>query len=227
MVKLMEKIELREPISANQTNDLAVNQVAETHHHKDEVGAKIGMWLFLFTELLLFGGLFLLYMAYRLQYTNDFIIAGQELNLVMGTVNTIILLTSSLTMALSIAAIQRGKKNLSILFLISTILFALAFLVIKYFEWTEKFHHGIAPNAPELLSKPNGEIIFFGMYYSMTGLHALHVVIGLIVLSFMLFFLLRNRINENDYIKLENSGLYWHLVDLIWIFLFPLFYLIH
>ncbi|MFN3306811.1 MAG: cytochrome c oxidase subunit 3 family protein [Candidatus Kapaibacteriota bacterium] len=223
----MEKVELTGAISANQTNDVAVNQEIETHHHKDAVGAKIGMWLFLFTELLLFGGLFLLYMAYRLQYSKDFVIAGQELNLVMGTINTIVLLTSSLTMALSIAAIQRGKNTLSIIFLISTILFALVFMVIKYFEWSEKFHHGIAPNSPELLSKPNGEIIYFGMYYSMTGLHALHVIIGVVILSFMLFFLLRNRINESDYIKLENSGLYWHLVDLIWIFLFPLFYLIH
>ncbi|MGB9771072.1 MAG: cytochrome c oxidase subunit 3 [Candidatus Kapaibacteriota bacterium] len=197
------------------------------HHHKDPIAAKIGMWLFLFTELLLFGGLFLLYMAYRLQYTKDFVIGGQELNIVLGTINTIILLTSSLTMALSIAAIQRGKKGLSLFYLISTITFGLTFLVIKYFEWTAKFSHGIAPNSPELLSKPNGEIIFYGMYYSMTGLHALHVIIGIIILSFMLFFLLRNKITSKDYIKLENSGLYWHLVDLIWIFLFPLFYLIH
>lgn len=223
----MEKVDSQIAITSNQINEVVGSEASSAHHHKDEVGAKIGMWLFLFTELLLFGGLFLLYMAYRLQYAKDFIIAGQELNVVLGSVNTIILLTSSLTMALSIASIQRAKKGLSIFFLISTILFALAFLVIKYFEWTAKFHHGISPNAPELLSKPNGEIIFFGMYYSMTGLHALHVIIGVIVLLFMLFFLLRNRINEKDYIKLENSGLYWHLVDLIWIFLFPLFYLIH
>ncbi len=197
------------------------------HQHKDAIGAKIGMWLFLFTELLLFGGLFLLYMAYRLQYSKDFVIAASDLNLFLGTVNTIILLTSSLTMALSIAAIQRGKKKLSIFFLLSTIGFALTFLIIKYFEWSAKFQHGIAPNSPELLKKPNGEIIFYGMYYSMTGLHALHVIIGAIILSFMFVFLVRNKITSNDYIKLENSGLYWHLVDLIWIFLFPLFYLLH
>lgn len=201
--------------------------ISDPHQHKDAIGAKIGMWLFLFTELLLFGGLFLLYMAYRLQYSKDFAIGGQELNVVLGTVNTIILLTSSLTMALSIAAIQRKNKPLSVTFLVSTIAFGLAFLVIKYFEWTAKFSHGIAPNNPELLSKPNGEIIFFGMYFSMTGLHALHVIIGIIVLSFILVFLLRDKITSEDYIKLENSGLYWHLVDLIWIFLFPLFYLIH
>ncbi len=201
--------------------------LADPHQHKDAIGAKIGMWLFLFSELLLFGGLFLLYMAYRLEYSQDFVIAAKDLNIVLGTVNTIVLLTSSLTMALSIAAIQRGKKTLSIVFLCLTIAFALTFMVIKYFEWTAKFHHGIAPNAPELLSKPNGEIIFYGLYFSMTGLHALHVIVGAIILSFMLVFLIRGKITAEDYVKLENSGLYWHLVDLIWIFLFPLFYLIH
>ncbi len=204
-----------------------VAHLADLHQHKDAVGAKMGMWLFLFTELLLFGGLFLLYMAYRLEYSKDFVVAAQDLNIVLGTINTIFLLTSSLTMALSIAAIQRGKKALSITLLVSTIGFALAFMVVKYFEWTAKFHHGIAPGAQELMNKPNGEIIFYGMYFSMTGLHALHVIIGAIILSFMLVFLIRNKITSHDYIKLENAGLYWHLVDLIWIFLFPLFYLIH
>lgn len=201
--------------------------LADPHHHKDAIGAKMGMWLFLFTEMLLFGGLFLLYMAYRLQYTQDFVIAAKELNLMMGTVNTIVLLTSSLTMALSIAAIQRNKKILAIWMLALTIAFALAFMVIKYFEWSAKFHHGIFPGSPDLMNLPNGEIIFFGLYFSMTGLHALHVIIGVIILLFILVFLIRDKITQHDYIKLENSGLYWHLVDLIWIFLYPLFYLIH
>lgn len=201
--------------------------ISDPYQHKDAIGAKMGMWLFLFTELLLFGGLFVLYMAYRLQYTKDFVIAGQELNVVLGCINTIFLLTSSLTMALSIASIQRGRKSLSITLLLFTIGFALAFMVVKYFEWTAKFHHGIWPGSSELAARPNGEIIFYGMYFSMTGLHALHVIIGVVILIFMFFFLFRNKINKNDYIKLENAGLYWHLVDLIWIFLFPLFYLIH
>lgn len=222
----MKSLDVTNVSTLTETKNVA-QHISDPHQHKDAIAAKIGMWLFLFTELLLFGGLFLLYMAYRLQFSKDFIIAAQELNITLGTVNTIILLTSSLTMALSIAAIQRGKKTLSILFLISTISFALAFLVIKYFEWSAKFQHGIAPKAPELLSKPNGEIVFYGMYYAMTGLHALHVIIGAIILLFMLVFLIRNKITKDDYVKLENSGLYWHLVDLIWIFLFPLFYLIH
>lgn len=201
--------------------------ISDLLQHRDAIAAKMGMWLFLFTELLLFGGLFVLYMAYRLLYTKDFVVAGQELNLVLGCFNTIVLLTSSLTMALSIAAIQRGKKALSVTMLLFTLALAFTFLFVKYFEWTAKFHHGIIPGSTELTSRPNGEIIFYGMYFSMTGLHALHVIIGVIVLSFMLFFLVRNNITQKDYIKLENAGLYWHLVDLIWIFLFPLFYLIH
>jgi cytochrome c oxidase subunit 3 len=222
----MENIETN-IVDEKKMHTKSVAHLADLHQHKDAIGAKMGMWLFLFTELLLFGGLFLLYMAYRLQYSKDFIVAAQDLNIVLGTINTIFLLTSSLTMALSIAAIQRGKKALSITLLVSTIGFALAFMVIKYFEWTAKFHHGIAPGAPELMNKPNGEIIFYGMYFSMTGLHALHVIVGAIILAFMLVFLIRNKITSHDYIKLENAGLYWHLVDLIWIFLFPLFYLIH
>lgn len=201
--------------------------LSDPHHHKDAIGAKMGMWLFLFTEMLLFGGLFLLYMAYRLQYTQDFAIAAKELNLMMGTINTIVLLTSSLTMALSIAAIQRNKKKLAIWMLVITIAFAFAFMVIKFFEWSAKFHHGIFPGSPDLMNLPNGEIIFYGLYFSMTGLHALHVIIGVAIILFILVFLIRDKITQQDYIKLENSGLYWHLVDLIWIFLYPLFYLIH
>jgi len=204
------------------------NVIAMTQHHAhvDKVGAKMGMWLFLFTEVLLFGGMFLVYAVYRYQYSEQFHIAAMELNTTIGTINTIILLTSSLTMALSIAYIERNKKSLSILFLSLTILLALIFLVNKYFEWSAKFEHGIYPRSEELLNRPSGQILFFGLYYVMTGLHGLHVVIGIIVLSFMLVFLLKNKITSENYNKLENSGLYWHLVDLIWIFLFPLFYLI-
>ena len=211
------------------TEELIISSHEHTGHHahRDDVGSKMGMWLFLFTELLLFGGLFILYMAYRYQYNSDFHLAAKDLNMAIGTINTMILLASSLTMALSIAAIQRAKKGLSVFFLIVTIGLAFAFLVNKYFEWTAKFHHDIFPGSSTLLDGPNGKYIFYGLYYSMTGLHGLHVIIGIIVLSFMLVFLLRGSINAERNIHLENAGLYWHLVDLIWIFLFPLFYLIH
>ncbi len=199
----------------------------EGHVHRDDYGAKLGMWLFLFTELLLFGGLFILYMAYRGEYSEEFHHAAKELNVGIGAFNTIILLTSSLTMALSIAAIQRNKKTLSIVYLLATIGFAGGFMVNKIIEWSAKYHHGIWPGAEHLQSMPQGEIVFFGLYFTMTGLHGLHVVIGAIILLFMLVFIYRGSINQDSNIKLENGGLYWHLVDLIWIFLFPLFYLLH
>ncbi|MHB8906056.1 MAG: cytochrome c oxidase subunit 3 family protein [Melioribacteraceae bacterium] len=202
-------------------SESAVHQI-----HRDDVGAKMGMWLFLFTEVLLFGGMFLVYAVYRYQYPSQFHIAAMELNTAMGTFNTIILLTSSLTVALSIAALHNGKKILSLILLSATLLFALIFMVVKYFEWTTKISHGIYPGSPELLAKPNGQILFFGLYYVMTGLHGLHVLIGMVVIAFMIVFIAKDKVTADNYVKLENSGLYWHLVDLIWIFLFPLFYLI-
>ena len=200
---------------------------AQHHVHRDDLGAKMGMWLFLFTELLLFGGMFLIYAAYRFQFPNEFKFAAMELSTAIGTLNTIILLTSSLTVAVSITALRKGNKFLAILNLSITIIFALAFMVNKFFEWSAKFSHGIYPGSEEMLNKSNGEILFYGLYYVMTGLHGLHVLIGIIILAIILVFIIRGSVTADNYMKLENSGLYWHLVDLIWIFLFPLFYLIH
>jgi cytochrome c oxidase subunit 3 len=195
--------------------------------HRDDVGSRMGMWLFLFTELILFGGLFIVYAVYRFKHPEEFRLAAAELDTLVGTVNTIILLTSSLTVAMSITALQEGKKHLSLLLIGTTIMFALAFMVNKYFEWGHKFSLGIYPGSPDLTNKPQGEILYFGLYFVMTGLHALHVVIGVVVLLFVMVFIARGSVNKNSYVKLEAGGLYWHLVDIIWIFLFPLFYLIH
>lgn len=197
-----------------------------THIHRDDIGARMGMWLFLFTELLLFGGMFILYSVYRYKYPDAFHLAAKDLNTIVGTFNTAILLTSSLTMALSIAAIQRKQKSLSVFFQFITIVLALGFMVNKYFEWTAKFHHGIYPGSDVLLSKPSGEIVFFGLYYVMTGLHGLHVIIGMVLIAVMMRYTSNGIIRSDSYVKLEAAGLYWHLVDIIWIFLFPLFYLI-
>ena len=201
-------------------------QAAAAHVHRDDVGARMGMWLFLFTELILFGGMFILYSVYRYKYPADFHLAAKELNTIVGTFNTAILLTSSLTMALSITAIQRKQKALSIFFQFITIVLALGFMVNKYFEWTAKFHHGIYPGSETLLGKPSGEIVFFGLYFVMTGLHGLHVIIGIVLIAVMMRFTSKEIITSDSYVKLESAGLYWHLVDIIWIFLFPLFYLI-
>jgi cytochrome c oxidase subunit III len=193
--------------------------------HKDYEGAKLGMWIFLFTEIVLFGGLFLLYSAYRAKYTIDFHRSGQDLNVFIGVANTVILLTSSLTVALSITALQKGCRKLSMLCLGTTIIFGVAFLVNKYIEWSNEIRHGMFPNSPELLAHPDGVKLFFGLYYSMTGLHGIHVFAGILLLSVIFDFIRRNKITAADYTKLENAGLYWHLVDVIWIFLLPLFYL--
>jgi cytochrome c oxidase subunit 3 len=198
----------------------------EVHVHRDDIGARMGMWLFLFTELILFGGMFIIYSVYRFTHPEDFHLAAQELNTIIGTFNTIILLTSSLTMVLSIVAIQRNKISLSLFFQMLTILLALFFMVNKYFEWTAKFHHGIYPGSDTLLNENSGTILFFGLYYVMTGLHGLHVIIGVVMISIMMRFTSKGIVSHDNYVKLENTGLYWHLVDIIWIFLFPLFYLI-
>lgn len=195
------------------------------HVHHDYVGAKIGMWIFLFTELLLFGGLFLIYAVYRLKYTGEFHAAAAELNVTLGVVNTLVLLTSSLTMVLSVTAMQKGDRQSALNTLFWTIALAGGFLVIKSFEWGAKFAHGLYPGSEHLKTLPGGERLFYGLYFVMTGLHGFHVIVGMIVLATMWFYVRSGRVHEGDFVKLENAGLYWHLVDLVWIFLLPLFYL--
>jgi cytochrome c oxidase subunit 3 len=184
------------------------------------------MWLFLFTEILLFGGMFLVYAVYRQMNAPDFHEAGKEMSVTLGAVNTIILLTSSLTMALSISAIRLGNKTRSAALQAATILLGAVFLVNKFFEWRGHVRHGIYPDSPELLAMGHGKTLYFGLYYVMTGIHGLHVIIGMAIIAATLVLTARNRITSEDHIKLENTGLFWHLVDVIWIYLFPLFYLI-
>jgi len=191
------------------------------------VGSRIGMWLFLLSEILIFGGLFLLYAVYRAKHPVDFHNASLELSRFDGALNTGILLTSSLTAVLAIFSLQeRNKPKRTMLFLGLTIALGAAFLVVKGFEWAAKFQHGLYPRAEVLLAKPPGEILYFGLYFTMTGLHALHVIIGMVLLGVMLGFVRRGTATQEHSAALENAGLYWHLVDIIWIFLFPLFYLI-
>jgi cytochrome c oxidase subunit 3 len=202
--------------------------------HSDYTGARIGMWLFLFTEILLFGGLFLLYAVYRSKFPADFHFCAGDLDTFLGAVNTAVLLTSSLTMVLAVVSLEKKNRGLTLWFLGSTIFLGFVFLVNKFFEWSAKIGHGIFPNSEVMQGRPAGENIFYSLYYLMTGLHGLHIVIGIIILSVMVFFISRTgktgtRTGEEPGrrgIQLENSGLYWHLVDIIWIFLFPLFYLV-
>lgn len=198
------------------------------HVHYDAEASKIGMWLFIFTELLLFGGLFIVYSVYRFMNQEAFHLAAEELNTTIGAINTVLLLVSSMTIAVSTTTLQQKKKGLTLFLLGITIVIGFIFLVNKYFEWSAKIEHGIWPGSEHLKTAfSQGEILFFGLYYVMTGLHALHIIIGLIIILFAGHRVYKGTVNENRAALLENAGLYWHLVDLIWIFLFPLFYLIH
>jgi cytochrome c oxidase subunit 3 len=196
-------------------------------HNWDAKASKMGMWLFLYTEILLFGGLFLVYMVYRQLNADAFLIASFNLNVWMGTFNTVLLLTSSMTIAMSITAVQKGEYKRSINLMLLTILAALGFMVVKYFEWGAKFEHGLFPGMDHFQALPNGERLYFYLYFFMTGLHVLHVIIGAIFIGFVINGVKRGTITSEKYSHAENSGLYWHLVDLIWIYLFPLLYLIH
>jgi len=195
-------------------------------HHKDYAGAKLGMWLFLFTELLLFGGLFLLYAVYLKRYPQEFAAGGKQLNWVMGTSNTVILLTSSLFAAMAVSAVQRDERRRAVGLIGGTILCAAGFMVIKYFEWSAKIGHGIYPGSGHLQAGPAGESVFFSLYFMTTGIHGLHVLIGGALLAWIATRVRAGAVNAGDHVLLENGVLYWHLVDLIWIFIFPLYYLI-
>ncbi len=194
--------------------------------HRDDTGAKLGMWLFLFTELFLFGGLFLLYAVYLSRYPREFAAAGREMHVVFGTANTAILITSSMLAATAVSAIQRDERRRVLWSLGGTVLCAAIFLFNKYLEWSAEISHGFYPNSPRLAAGPPGESVFFSLYYLTVGLHGLHVLIGGTLLIWVAVRVRRGVVHGGDYVLLENGALYWHLVDLIWIFIFPLYYLI-
>jgi cytochrome c oxidase subunit 3 len=202
------------------------------HHFSDSEqqkdAAKLGMWFFLLTEVLTFGGLFCAYAVYRSWYPEMFHNAHSVLNVTMGTINTVVLITSSLTMALAIRSMQMNMKKQTMLFLFLTILLAATFLVIKYFEYSHKFHEGQLPGKYYTYTEIEGNNphIFFSIYFMMTGLHGLHVLGGMAVISWLIYKTSKNSFSSEYYTPIEITGLFWHLVDLIWIFLFPLFYLI-
>lgn len=196
------------------------------NEHRDDETSKLGMWLFIFTELMLFGGLFIVYSVYRYMHPEAFHLAAQQLDVTVGTINTFILLVSSMTIAMATTAIQKKDKRTTLLLIGFTMILALVFLVNKYFEWSAKIEHNIFPGSPLLDELGKGDTLFFGLYFFMTGLHALHIVVGMVFLGFVFVYVRKDNISFDNFQLLENSGLYWHLVDVIWIFLFPLFYLI-
>lgn len=190
---------------------------------KDYAGAKLGMWVFLFTEMMLFAAPLFLFLSYRYFYPTHFHRASRELDIYLGSANTLILLTSSLFMAMGVGAMKRAKERLSLFFLYLTAASGAAFLIIKAVEWSAKIQNNIYPGSMALAQRE--EAVFFGLYYFLTGMHALHVFAGVIAILSVCALAVRKKVQADEHVKLENAGLYWHLVDIVWIFLFPLFYL--
>ena len=194
--------------------------------HRDDDASKLGMWLFIFTELLLFGGLFLVYTVFRAKYPSNFHEGSLELSVSIGALNTIVLLLSSMTIAMALTAMQKDKKKLAMQLIAFTLFMATVFLFNKVIEWSAKFEHGLYPGSPLMPHLERGDLMFFSLYFFMTGLHALHILVGMVLLTIVFFKIKSGSIHSKRYVNLENGALYWHLVDLIWIFLFPMMYLI-
>ena len=211
------------------------------HHFATEEqqrdSASLGMWIFLATEVMFFGGLFCAYLIYRGWYFGDFGAASKSINATLGAANTAVLICSSLTVVLAIWAAQTSRRFLLIAMLVLTMLFGVTFLGIKGVEYKDKFEehhvpgasfsfHEKIPGHPDQYANPRHAQIFFSLYFIMTGLHALHMIIGLGLFTWLLIMAWRRRFTPEYYTPLEMGGLYWHFVDIVWIYLFPLLYLI-
>jgi cytochrome c oxidase subunit 3 len=226
-------------VSDPQPGRAAAQTAAHAHrsalaHQFDTLGQQaeastLGMWVFLVTEILFFGGLFMAYVVYRTWNAEAFVEASHHLDITLGAINTAVLIGSSLTMAMAVHAGQTSRRpRTQVAFLAATIALGLVFLVIKAFEYAEKFHEGHVPGAHFVWDAPTraGAELFFSLYFAMTGLHALHMIIGAGIMTVMMLMAARGRFDGEYYTPLEVSGLYWHFVDIVWIFLFPLLYLI-
>ena len=195
--------------------------------NNDYEGAKLGFWLFIFTEIMIFGAMFLVFGFYMFQFSADFMSSSEGLNRLLGGINTFILLVSALTMGLSLVKLRNGKIDESKKFIWATIILAIIFVTIKYFEWSHEIHLGIYPGSPTLDSMADGTKLFFGLYFTMTGLHGLHIIIGVGVMFWVLTLINSGKVTSTDFVVLENTALYWDLVHLVWVFVFPMFYLIY
>lgn len=204
------------------------------HHYEtptqEYAACKFAFWLFLATEVMLFGGMFAGYFIFRALYTDAFRAGGGSLDWVLGAVNTSILLFSSFTMAMGVRAAQTSQKSKMLGFMAVTVLCGLGFLVVKYFEYSAKIQHGYLPghlfHAHDHLASVPHVATFFSVYWTMTAIHGLHVVIGMALILWAIKGAAKSLYHENYFMPVDLVGIYWHLVDLIWIFLFPLLYLV-
>ena len=202
------------------------------HHFADlkqqYFAANLGMWLFLVTEILFFGGIFLGYALYRGMYPEAFALASAKLSMPLGAFNTVVLISSSFTMVLAVSAAQGGHKKETIRNLFLTIALGFVFLIVKFFEYRAKFAHHLVPGKHFEFHGHSGfgAEIFYSFYFGMTGLHALHMIIGMIILGILVYQAGKGRFTREYNTPVDMTGLYWHFVDIVWIFLFPLLYLI-
>jgi cytochrome c oxidase subunit III len=189
--------------------------------------AKFGMWVFLATEVLFFGGLFLAYTVYRYLYPDTFAAASRHTEVILGGVNTAILLFSSTLMALAVRASQLGRRKHLIWLLLATAFCGIIFMAIKGFEYHQDFTDQLVPGAGFRWREANPSVaeIFFWIYFAMTGLHAIHVTVGICVMLVLALLAVRRKFDHGNYMPIEIAGLYWHFVDIVWVFLFPLLYL--
>jgi cytochrome c oxidase subunit III len=206
--------------------------VAVRHHFENASQQKeastLGMWTFLVTEVMFFGGMFMAYIAYRHAYPLAFAEASQKLNVALGGINTVVLIGSSMTMAMAVHFAALGRKNLLILFLIATLLLGGVFLGIKGVEYHDKFVHHEVPGVNFQFEGPDAQhaSLYFALYFGLTGLHASHMIIGAVILLVLIYKASKNQFSAAWHTPVEMFGLYWHFVDIVWIFLFPLLYLI-
>jgi cytochrome c oxidase subunit III len=222
---LAETTTARAPAPAHATPGLQ-HQFESLGQQKE--ASTLGMWVFLVTEILFFGGLFLAYTIYRWQYARGFALASHHMDILLGTVNTAVLICSSLTMAMAVHSAARGRRKPLMGYLVATIVLGAGFLGIKAVEYTEHIRHHLYPGPGFRYPGPDARSaeIFFSLYFAMTGLHALHMIIGIGLMTVLLVLARRGRFTPGYYAPVEISGLYWHFVDIVWIFLFPLLYLI-
>jgi cytochrome c oxidase subunit 3 len=190
--------------------------------------ATLGMWFFLVQEVLFFGGLFVTYLVYRARDPLAFVAGSHELDILLGGLNTVVLIASSLTMAMAVHSAQLGRQRPLLGYLAATGALGLVFLVVKYFEYSAKWHHHLIPGAAFQFAEPVGQRaeLFFSLYFAMTGMHALHMVVGVGLLVWVYRRARAGEFGPHYYTPVECFGLYWHFVDIVWIFLFPLLYLI-
>jgi cytochrome c oxidase subunit 3 len=210
-----------------------VHHAPLAHHFPDlalqKQASGLGMWVFIAQEVMFFGGLFLVYTVYRALYARGFAEASHHLDWKLGALNTAVLIGSSLTMALAVHAAAVGHRRKTVLFLALTIALGSVFLGVKVIEYSDKFHHHLVPGESFHFegTDPRAAQVFYSLYFAMTGLHALHMVIGIPIIAVIALGAWRGRFSPAYYTPVELTGLYWHFVDIIWIFLFPLLYLIH